>query len=276
MNKRIHYAAIIFTLIALSLACSVNLTDDIVIEQRSSDDVVEPAPTQPVVAEPEIVEPDIIEDAIEEDVVDEPTPEPTPELIEEEPAPLANTDFPTRAQVLEDCSGDFDVSPYEDPLVIEIDGTIAIMYGLLDPGAYDEVVYLLDNHPEVRTIVMTYVPGSDDNGEYLDAALLVNEANLATCVPDGGEICSGAVDFFLAGVVRVLGDNTFVGVHAWAGDDVEAGELSRDDPDHDLYLNFFRLIGIDEDFYWFTLAAPSWDIYNMSEIDRQDWGMETP
>jgi hypothetical protein len=270
MNKKIHYATLIFTLIAVSLACSVQLTDDLVVESRSVDQTDEPAPTQVVVVEPDVIEETAPEPVVEE-VIDEPEP------VEAEPAPLANTDFPTRAQVLEDCSGDFDVSPYEDPLVIEVDGTIAIMYGLLDPGAYDEVVYLLDNHPEVRTIVMTYVPGSDDNGEYLDAALLVNEANLATCVPDGGEIASGAVDFFLAGVVRVLGDNTFVGIHAWAGDDLEAGELARDDPEHDVYLNFFRQIGIDEDFYWFTLeAAPSWDIYNMSEIDRQDWDMETP
>ena len=47
-----------------------------------------------------------------------------------------------------------------------------------------------------------------------------------------------------------------IGVHIWSGNGSVSGDmLPRDHPEHKLYLNYYRDIGIDEDFYWFTLQA---------------------
>ena len=58
------------------------------------------------------------------------------------------------------------------------------------------------------------------------ASKLIYDAGFVTFVPNNDEIASGATDFFKSGVVRRLGNNTFLGVHSWAGGDVEGGRSS--------------------------------------------------
>ena len=74
-----------------------------------------------------------------------------------------------------------------------------------------------------------------------------------------------------------MGENTFVGVHSWAdGSGTEGGDLPRDDPAHDLLLDYYEDIGIDEGFYWFTLQAAASDgIHNMTEEERTRWDIAT-
>jgi len=184
----------------------------------------------------------------------------------------------TVAQVEAACTGDIDVSPTEQSLQFTVDGSRAIFRGVLDATAPQKVSSLLADNPEVRTIVLAYGPGSDDDVANLEAALLINEAGLGTCVPDGGEISSGAVDFYLAGAIRRLGENTFVGVHSWAaGDGTEGSDLPMSDPEHQRYLDYYQSIGVSSDFYWFTLqAAPAADIHKMTPAERLTYAMETP
>ena len=124
---------------------------------------------------------------------------------------------------------------------------------------------------------MAYGPGSDADQENLQAALLINQAGLGTCVPENGQIFSGAVDMYLAGVVRRLADSATVGVHSWAaGDGTEGSALPMDDPEHQQYLDFYSQIGVSADFYWFTLqAAPSEGMYNMTAEDKVQYNMES-
>ncbi|HSH05698.1 MAG TPA: hypothetical protein VLL52_24490 [Anaerolineae bacterium] len=175
------------------------------------------------------------------------------------------------------CSGPFDVSENEDPVSFEVEGEIAIMSGVIDSDLPDQIDDLLYDHPEVTTIVMTYVPGSDDDQANLEGSLMIFEAGLATCVPSGGLIASGGVDFFLAGRTRSAAEDAYVGVHSWAaGDGLEGGDLPEDDPEHDAYLDYYNEIGIDEDFYWFTLeAAPADGMHNMSAEEREEWAVNT-
>lgn len=186
---------------------------------------------------------------------------------------------PSMADVAADCAGDFDISETEaTPAQFEIDGTRAIMRGVIDSNIADQIETLLDKHPEVRTLVIAYSPGSDDDDANLEAGLMVNEAQLATCVPEGGEISSGAVDLFLAGSVRVIGEDAWVGVHSWSDEDgIEGRNLPADDPEHEPYLDYFEQIGVDEDFYWFTLDVASADgMHNMTDVERQEYELETP
>ena len=175
------------------------------------------------------------------------------------------------------CAGRFNVSATESPARFTIDGSVAVMRGVIDgstPGRVDDLI----QNPAVHTIVMAYVPGSDDDESNLETSLMIRAAQVATCVPAGGEVASGGTDFFLAGRVRRLADDAFVGVHSWSdGQGLEGGDLPRNDPEHVMFLDYYRQIGIDPDFYWFTLeAAPADGMHNMTAQERQQWGMETP
>ena len=192
--------------------------------------------------------------------------------------PPAKVRPPTVAQVEADCAGSFDTSATEEPLVVTVQGTKAIFRGLIDGTTPAKITNLINNSPEVRTIVLAYGPGSDDDDANLQASLALHNADFATCVPDGGEIASGAVDMFLAGKVRRLGEDTFVGVHSWAdGNGTEGGDLPMNDAQHKSYLDYYAAIGVPAEFYWFTLdAAPSDGIHDMTEAERVQYGMETP
>ncbi|MGB1251655.1 MAG: alpha/beta hydrolase [Candidatus Promineifilaceae bacterium] len=174
------------------------------------------------------------------------------------------------------CNNEFDVSETERPATFTAKGEYAVMRGLIGSDTPNRVANLLDEHPDVKTIVIAYAPGSEDDESNLEASLMIHKAGLDTCVPPGGEINSGGVDLFLAGNERWLADDTWVGVHAWASDEYTATDIPKDDPEHQSYLDYYEAIGVNEDFYWYTLqAAPAKDIHNMSSAEREQYGMET-
>jgi len=174
------------------------------------------------------------------------------------------------------CTGDTAAgSDADSPASFEVQGNEAVMTGVIGESTPDAVSDLIDDHPEVTTIVLTDVPGSDNDEANLEASSLVRQAQLATHVPADGLIASGGVDFFLAGAERSFDDGAEFGVHSWAtGDGVNGDELSRDDPQHDPYLNYYDSIGVDQEFYWFTLqAAPpeSFHIMTAGELDEYNF-----
>lgn len=157
-----------------------------------------------------------------------------------------------------------------------VDGDVATMTGEITGRTPDKVAELLDAHPNLSTIVLLDVPGSLDDVANVEAARLVRAAGLATHVPADGEIASGGVDFFCAGVTRSAESGARFGVHSWSGGGVEGWELDRDDPEHELYLDYYVEMGIPEDFYWFTLeAAEARDIHWMSEEELATYGLLT-
>lgn len=158
----------------------------------------------------------------------------------------------------------------------DIDGDTAFMVDEIGSDTPDAVRTLLSDYSDVTTISLVNVGGSSDDQANLEASRLVREAGLATHVPADGEIASGGVDFFLAGATRSFDDGARFGVHSWAGDDIEGADLPEDDPEHDLYLDYYAEMGVDADFYWFTLeAAPAADIHWMTsdELDTYDFAI---
>jgi hypothetical protein len=170
--------------------------------------------------------------------------------------------------------------PYE-AAIFEIEGDTAFMYGVIDHTTPGIVQALVDEHPEVMRIVMVDVPGSDDDPANLEASRLVREHGLTTVVPSNGVIASGGVDFFTAGKVRVVESCGKLGVHSWDEDGPDGGiilgnEVPRDHENHAMFLDFYREMGIPEDFYWFTLeAAPPQRIHWMSDEEIVLYGLVT-
>ena len=158
-----------------------------------------------------------------------------------------------------------------------IEGSEAFMSGVIDGSTPDEVSALLVDYPDVDTIVMLDVPGSDNDAANLEASRLIRDAGIATHVPADGQIASGGVDFFLAGETRTYDSGATFSVHSWAaGDGLTGADLLRDDPEHDLYLDYYEAMGIDEDFYWFTLeAAPADSFHDMTEAELETFNFQT-
>ena len=163
------------------------------------------------------------------------------------------------------------------PLTLKVDGTVVVMRGELNSDSPEQVGKLIEDNPDLETIIMEDVPGSLDDVATLEAARLVREAGLNTEVPADGEIASGGVDFFLAGVERTVAEGGKVGVHSWSDRLTEGSELPQDDPEHRLYLDYYADMGIDEAFYWFTLsAAASRDIHWMTRDELEQHSIITP
>ena len=143
---------------------------------------------------------------------------------------------------------------------------LLIVRGVVDSESYDQVYDVLNDRLSVGTLVFTLVPGSADDDVNLSLGRMIRERGLNTYLPAAGEIASGGTDLFLAGVRRIIERGARVGVHSWAGGQFTATDLPRDHPEHEKYLNYYRDLGISEDFYWFTIqSAPADGMHWMSE-----------
>ncbi|NEO86836.1 MAG: alpha/beta hydrolase [Spirulina sp. SIO3F2] len=164
-----------------------------------------------------------------------------------------------------------------DPVEFEVSGKVAVMTGVIDSDIQLEIEDLLEENPQVTTIIMRDVEGSVDDEANLRAARYVRENGLNTHIPNDGLVASGGTDFFLAGVQRTAGPNALIGVHSWSGGGhIEATQLPQNHPAHQKYLNYYRAMGIPTEFYWFTLeAAPSDDIHWMTIEEQKFYRITT-
>ena len=162
------------------------------------------------------------------------------------------------------------------PLRFDVEGTTAVMTGDLTSRSPDKVAQLLEDNPDLEWIELLDCPGSMDDQAALKASRLIREAGINTRVPADGEIFSGAVDFFIAGVQREVVDGGIVGVHSWSDGSVEGSELPPEHSEHDLYEDYYEDMGVSEDFYWFTLnAASSDDIHHMTRDELVEYSLVT-
>ena len=179
------------------------------------------------------------------------------------------------------CKNDEDPKPkYDyDPISFVLSGTDSvIMEGTIDARGIPIFEKMLKDYPNVSVIVMKNVPGSADDISNLKLSRMVRKANLDTHVPAGGFIASGGTDFFIAGVNRSVVDGAKVGVHSWAGGDVEAKDLPKSSPEHTKYIEYYKEMGFSqkmaEDFYFFTIyAAPASSIYYMTQSELVLYGL---
>lgn len=195
-----------------------------------------------------------------------------------------------QAQVSESCDCTVDTTGYSNyvsTLSIDenasfnfnINGTFAVAYGLIDGNTPIKVQNLIDNHPNVTTIVMHSVPGSMNDEANLQASQLIFNKGYKMFLPQGGFVASGGTDMFLAGSIRVIEVTpNAVGVHSWAED--EQGNVTATDypvghVKHQPYIDYYMNLGFSqsesENFYYFTInSAPFSGVHWMtqSELDQ--------
>ena len=159
--------------------------------------------------------------------------------------------------------------------VIEVTGDKATVNGTLGTNTYIQITDLINNHPEVKTLVLQQIDGSDNDAINMHTGRLVRNAQLITMVEATSDINSGGVDLYAAGAQRIYTEGAKVGVHSWSDSEGRsADELGRDHPDHGAQLTYFReMLGAElgPEFYFFTIeSAPADSIYVMTkeELDK--------
>ncbi|UYM16599.1 COG3904 family protein [Endozoicomonas euniceicola] len=169
------------------------------------------------------------------------------------------------ALILFGCSAVLD---YE-PVTFNVTGDSIEMNGVIDSHIKSKLQRILNENPQVTTIVMQNVEGSVDDVANLEAARLVRKKGLNTHIPGNGLVTSGGTDFFLAGKKRTIEKGARIGVHSWGGFGVDdAAKLPKSDPEHQKYLQYYKEMGINSEFYWYTLnSAPNQDIHWMTPAE---------
>jgi Ca2+-binding EF-hand superfamily protein len=162
------------------------------------------------------------------------------------------------------------------PVQFTVKGNIAYMTGVITSETPATVLQLLFEHPNVTTIEMITVPGSIDDVANLRASLYVHKFGLTTKLNARSSVASGGTDFFLAGKQRIVEEGAKIGVHSWGGGNVAATDLPKDDPSHQKYLDYYKIVDIPQAFYWYTLeAAPANDIHQMTEDEIKKYKIRT-
>ena len=172
-------------------------------------------------------------------------------------------------------------------------GSDLYMYGFVDGSTFGKLQQATANG-QIQRLVLHVVPGSDDDDSNLQLARSVRRMGLTTHIPSNGQVYSGGVDLFIAGIQRSVAPGGRVGVHPWQdgfGRKAQSGNKNRFDSNHAKFINYYEeMLGTDsrigsrsaaEAFYWFTLDAsptpdpqdPTSDIHLMTTTELQRFGL---
>ena len=128
-----------------------------------------------------------------------------------------------------------------------LDGTRAALVDVTDAASPAQFATMLRAHPALATLEMIECPGTEDDRANLSIGRMIRAAGIATHVPAGGSVRSGAVELFLAGAVRRIDDGAEFAVHSWIDEDGrEAGDFAADAAVHAPYIAYYREMGMDE------------------------------
>lgn len=141
------------------------------------------------------------------------------------------------------------------------DDTHASLVGITDSRSPAQFAAMLRDYPQLATLEMVECPGTFDDIANLELGRMIRSAGIATHVPKGGSVRSGAVELFVAGAGRSIDDGARFAVHAWEDDSGrQAGDYAPSAPENRKYLSYYRDMGMSaeeaEAFYAMTNSVP--------------------
>lgn len=142
-----------------------------------------------------------------------------------------------------------------------IDASRVALVDATDSRSPEQFAALLRDYPNVSELEMIECPGTEDDLANLRLGRMIRARGIATHVPAGGSVRSGAVELFLAGRLRYADPGSEFAVHAWLDD---TGRAPRDyapnSPENLRYLNYYQQMGMNlqeaRAFYAMTNAIP--------------------
>lgn len=148
-------------------------------------------------------------------------------------------------------------------LKFKVRDNLAYGYGGTDARSVGVVRDLVREHPEVTTLVLKKMPGTENATMNLRIARRIRSEGLNTHLDSNSFISSGAVDLFLAGNERTMECGALIGVHTVyflakgglvRGEAFYPAKTGYDNHARDA-KRFLTDMGIDPAFYDFTKAA---------------------
>lgn len=140
---------------------------------------------------------------------------------------------------------------------------------------------MLRDFPEIAVLEMINAPGTSHDIANLAVGRRIRAAGIATHVPQGGSVRSGAVELFLAGSMRTMEEGAQFAVHSWLDNHGrEADDFATDHPAHRLYLDYYVEMGMSEQqargFYAMTNSVPHHSALWLRASDMQPWLRSAP
>lgn len=169
-------------------------------------------------------------------------------------------------------------------LKFKVRDNIAYGYGGTDARSVGVVRDLVRDHPQVTTIVLKKMPGTQDADMNLRIARRIRSEGLNTHLDRNSFIASGAVDLFLAGNERTMECGALIGVHTSyflaKGGLVRGEAFYPAKTGYDSYeksaKRFLEDMGIDPAFYDFTKnAAKPEELYYLTPDDINRFNLLT-
>jgi len=131
------------------------------------------------------------------------------------------------------------------PFVVT-DATHAALVAETDSYSPSDFKAMLQAFPGIRTLEMVDCPGTVDDTANLALGRMIRADGIATDVPEGGSVRSGAVELFLAGKTRHAAKDAEFAVHSWLDEDgKQPSDYAANDPVNATYLAYYREIGFD-------------------------------
>lgn len=154
--------------------------------------------------------------------------------------------------------------------------TRAAMIGSTDSATPRQFDAMLRDFPQLAVLELVEAPGTSNDIANLAVGRRIRAAGIATHVPRGGSVRSGAVELFLAGARRTVDDGAQFAVHSWLDNHGrEAGDFAADHPAHRLYLDYYMEMGMSEararDFYAMTNSVPHSTALWLGSNDMRRW-----
>lgn len=155
-----------------------------------------------------------------------------------------------------------------------LDDRRAALVDATDSASPAEFAAMLREHPGIVTLELVECPGTDDDVANLKLGRMIRARGVATHVPAGGSVRSGAVELFLAGARRSIDDGAEFAVHAWRDSDGrEPGDFAADSAVNRTYLDYYREMGLarPQAFYDMTNAVANADARWLTAQEMRGW-----
>lgn len=135
---------------------------------------------------------------------------------------------------------------------------------------------MLRDYPGLAVLEMPDAPGTSHDLANLALGRKIRAAGLATHVPEGGSVRSGAVELFLAGTRHTMARGATFAVHSWLDTrGMEPRHFAEDAPENRLYLDYYEEMGMAPDharaFYAMTNSVPHSGALWLNRAEMERW-----
>ena len=136
---------------------------------------------------------------------------------------------------------------------------VAVVSGVICSGSLEAFLKMIKAYPHITILKVKNLPGSVDDDINLKLGRAIHQNKLEMQSLPNAIMASGGVDLFLAGIKRRLAPGVKIGIHSWAelddGKIIKGSSLPKEHKEHQKYIAYYKNIGIDPSFYWFTMTA---------------------